>query len=357
MHMPPPIHGASLMGLYIHNSEMINNSFDCRYINLMIAKSIEDVQKFGVKKLFRYIILLVNLIIQLLSFKPAIVYFTPNSCGKPFYKEFPIMLLLKLMGRRVVAHYHNSGVSNRSNRWIDNFLYRIFFIHTKVILLSERLYPEFAKYVIKENVHICPNGIPDTNVQFKRILDTKKVPVLLFLSNLLTEKGVWTLIDALAELHNRNVRFKCIIAGNESAEISEKQLEKVLINKKLSDVVSYYGPAYGDIKIKLFMSANIFVFPSYKECFPLVLLEAMQYGLPCITTNVGGIPDIVQSGINGLVCKTHDTNSLAKNIKYLLDNPKEGLKMGQMGRVLYKNNFTIEKFYIEFRKSLLWALE
>ncbi len=351
--MPPPIHGASVMGQYIHNSELINQTFTCRYVNLMIASSIEDIQKFGVKKLIRYIKLLIRIIIQVISFRPHLVYFTPNACGNPFYKEFPIMVLLKLMGRRVVAHYHNKGISTRSDRWFDNLLYRIFFYHTKVILLSERLYPEFAKYVRREDLQICPNGIPATEMlQFERKVDNQKIPVLLFLSNLLVAKGVWTLMDALDELNKREVEYKCIIAGSESAEISGKQLQYVIDEKGLSDKVSYYGPAYGNVKIDLFKRSDIFVFPTHKECFGLVLLEAMQSGLPCVTSNEGGIPDIVHNGVNGYINDVQSIESLIISIERLLLQHELRLDMGKKGREIYERHFTIETFYLRLKNIL-----
>lgn len=62
MHMPPPVHGAAMVGKYIHDSKIVNDSFDCRYENMMLASSLEDIGKGGVKKVF-------NLLSQLKRFK------------------------------------------------------------------------------------------------------------------------------------------------------------------------------------------------------------------------------------------------------------------------------------------------
>ena len=51
MHMPPPVHGASMMGEYIHDSKVINEAFDCHYLNLTLAKDINDIGKGGIRKL------------------------------------------------------------------------------------------------------------------------------------------------------------------------------------------------------------------------------------------------------------------------------------------------------------------
>lgn len=55
LHMPPPVHGAAMMGKYIHDSKMINETFDCHYINLATAKDIKDIGKVGLKKLISFL--------------------------------------------------------------------------------------------------------------------------------------------------------------------------------------------------------------------------------------------------------------------------------------------------------------
>ena len=62
LHLPPPVHGAAMVGKYIHDSELINSEYDCHYINLAIASSLEDIGKVGIKKLWHFI--------QLLNFFP-----------------------------------------------------------------------------------------------------------------------------------------------------------------------------------------------------------------------------------------------------------------------------------------------
>ncbi len=101
LHLPPPIHGAAMMGKYIQESELVNSSFDCFCINLATAGSLSDIGHISLKKLLKYFFLLKHI----------------------FYKRF--------------------------------------FSNLKVILLAENLYKDMAKYVKREDVYICPNGIPN----------------------------------------------------------------------------------------------------------------------------------------------------------------------------------------------------
>jgi hypothetical protein len=160
MHMPPPVHGAAMMGRYIHDSKAINDAFDCHYINLTMAQGMDDIGKLRLGKLEKFVCLLFLICKSILVIRPDLVYVTPNACGTAFYKDFFIVELSKMMGCKVIIHYHNKGVASRQNHCLDNMLYKCFFHHVKVILLAESLYPDVRKYVSHDDIYICANGIP-----------------------------------------------------------------------------------------------------------------------------------------------------------------------------------------------------
>lgn len=109
MHMPPPVHGAAMVGQYIHDSKLINDKFDSHYINLTTAKSLQDIGKGGIKKLWKFVCLLARIVKSLFSIHPQMVYVTPNSHGGAFYKDFVVVELIKLLVYKVIVHYHNRG--------------------------------------------------------------------------------------------------------------------------------------------------------------------------------------------------------------------------------------------------------
>lgn len=160
LHLPPPVHGAAMMGKYIHDSRAINETFDCHYINLTTAKDLTDIGKVGLHKMGQFVRLLNRIRKEVKRLKPRLAYVTPNAQGGAFYKDFLVVQMLKMMGCKVVIHYHNKGVATRQNKPTDNLLYRLFFRKLKVILLAEPLYDDIRKYVAREDVQICPNGIP-----------------------------------------------------------------------------------------------------------------------------------------------------------------------------------------------------
>ena len=349
LHLPPPVHGAAMVGQYIHDSAVIKAAFESRYLNLATAAGLEDIGRFKMRKIVSFFRLLWQVFRQVRTFRPDLVYITPNAKGGAFYKDFVVVMLLKSLGCQVVAHYHNKGVATRQDRAIDDCLYRRFFKRLKVILLSERLYPDVQKYVEKTDVLVCPNGIPEISLRSDRRqkdANHDRVPRLLFLSNLLIEKGVLVLLDALKRLKETGCPFVCDIIGGETAEIDTERLAQELKARDIQDVVSYGGKRYGPDKAACLAQADIFVFPTFyqNECFPLVLLEAMQYGLPIVTTDEGGIADIVKDGENGLICEKNNPEDLAGTIRRLLSDRPLRIQMGQDGYGKFKAQFTVAVF-------------
>ena len=352
LHLPPPIHGAAMMGKYIQESELINSSFDCFCINLATAGSLSDIGHVSLEKLLKYLLLLRYISHVVKEIRPELVYITPNAGGKAFFKDFIVVQMLKSMGCKIIAHYHNKGVSVYQSKWVYNFFYKRFFSNLKVILLAENLYKDIAKYVKREDVYICPNGIPSSCKEEMEARRNNVIPHLLFLSNLLISKGVIVLLDALKILKEKEYTFVCQFIGGETAEINAVQFFEEVNKRELSDLVTYVGRKVREEKEAFFRQADIFVFPTYYETFGLVNLEAMEYKLPVISTNEGGIPDIVKDGENGLICEKQNPVSLADCIAKLLDDEELRVKMGSAGHEKFCREFTLDKFENRMRDIL-----
>ena len=198
LHLPPPIHGAAMVGQFIRQSERLNSSFECNYLNLQTSRKLTDTGKGLFNKLFRFIALYIKVIYQLSTSRNDLCYMTLNTKGAAFYKEIIIVFLLKLFRQKIVYHFHNKGVSNSSARFIDNLLYKFAFKNTRSILTSKFLYNDIKRYVDVENVYYCYNGIPPHAKSFFSANNGQKDkrPKIIFLSNIIREKGVWVLVEA-----------------------------------------------------------------------------------------------------------------------------------------------------------------
>lgn len=342
--LPPPVHGSAMVSQYIKDCKELQEDFVCDFVNLSTSRSIDEIGKSSLMKYIRFIGAYFITFWKLLTHRYALCYLAITCQGMGFLKDAPFVLLCKLFGRKVVIHQHNKGMSKcvdkQPYKWLLPFVYR----NTKVILLSWYLYPDIEKVVKKEQVLICPNGIPelfDNEPHFER---NNEAPHLLFLSNLVPSKGVYVLLDACKMLKDKGYKFVCDFVGGESKEISRNIFEKAVTERGLKGFVIYHGPQYGDDKKKFFADADIFIQPTYEDCFPLTLLEAMQYKLPIISTDEGAVPDIVIYEKNGYICQRKDSVSTANAIEKLLDDKNLRIQMGESGYTFFKDRFTLYVF-------------
>lgn len=349
---PPPIHGSAVMSQYIKDSKLINDTFDCDYINLSTSRRIDEIGKYNPIKIWRLFVAFFNLTWKLTIKHYDLCYLAITCHGIGFLKDAPFVLLCKLFRRQVVIHQHNKGMSKDVERWLYRWLLPLTYKNVKVILLSQRLYPDIEKVVPKENVYICPNGIPEVGNKYKET--NNEIPHLLFLSNLMESKGVIVLLDALKLLMGNGLSFICDFVGGETKEMDSVLFEKEVDKRDIHQMVSYKGQKFAKGKWKCFSDADVFVFPTFyhNECFPLVLLEAMQYGVPIVTTDEGGIPDIVKEGVNGLICEKKNPESLANCIEMLLTNNTFREECGRKGRELFENKYSLHTFECRMKEIL-----
>ena len=175
---------------------------------------------------------------------------------------------------------------------------------------------------------------------------------LLFLSNLIPSKGVYVLLDACKMLKDRGVAFQCNFVGGESKEMDRRVFGEAVKERGLEGHVLYHGPKYGEEKEQYWRMADVFVQPTYEDCFPLTILEAMQHGLPVVSTDEGAVPDMVADGENGFVCRRKDAEGLAQALERLLQDEALRHRMGAEGYRRYKENFTLQCFEQRFTEIL-----
>lgn len=372
MHMPPPIHGASVMGQYIKDSSLVNEAFDCHYINITTAKNLEDIGKGNFNKYGIFFKKVIQVVHAISSMKPSIIYMTPCTTGGPFFKDnlmlnfAKIAAMLRSRKSKFVIHLHNKGVQTMQSDWKYSMMYRYYFSNLKVILLGESLYHDVSTFVKREDVLICPNGIPDTNVHPEE-KKNNKVPRILWLTHIMKTKGLIEFLDALKILKMKGLPFAVDFIGGITGEITLGEFEDEIEMRGLSDIVEYHGNKYGQKKDEFLRNSDIFVLPSYTEAFPLTILEAMQYSLPVVASNVGGINSQVEDGVNGFLLGgtepimqntfRPDPVELASKLELLICDPEMRQGMGKEGRRRFEAHFTLPVFERRFTDALEYVVK
>jgi glycosyltransferase involved in cell wall biosynthesis len=198
-----------------------------------------------------------------------------------------------------------------------------------------------------EKLFVVPNGANFANFIYapngKRYLNNEKFNIL-FLSNLIREKGLFDVLSAIPEIARFAENIEFVFAGDWQDKETKLEFGRFMkVHSKLS--IKLLGPAYEKSKFDLFSSADIFVLPTYypAEGHPWVIVEAMAAGLPIITTDQGAITESVKDGVNGFIVEKRNPRQIAEKIKFLIDHPDIRKKMGEESRRLYLENFTEEK--------------
>lgn len=153
---------------------------------------------------------------------------------------------------------------------------------------------------------------------------------LLFVGRLEPEKGLPFLVQCVAVLkeQNKNVHLDIVGSG-----VEEERLQTLVQNLSVSKEVSFHGyVAFGESLFSYYRAADFFVLPSLSEGIPNVLMEAMAFGIPIISTSVGGIAGVIRHKENGLLVEPGSATALAEAITELIDDPKLTADLGRRAK-------------------------
>lgn len=343
LHVPPPVHGSAIMGQHIVNSNLIKTSFDAGFININTSRSIFEIGKTPFYKFVRFLAVLIRLITELFKRRPDLCYVAVTSKGPALYKDAVIVFFVKLFSVKIIYHFHNKGVSENQFCVFNRMLYRFLFVGTNAILLSKHLYYDVEKYFAEKQVYYCPNGIPLNRTSLKKARNRTGPIKILFLSNLIKSKGVFLLLESCKLLNQMSLDFLCVFVGGEG-DIDRELFQKKVDDLGLCEKVKYMGAMFGPQKESVLSEADIFVHPTLNDCFPLVLLEAMQFCLPVVSTVEGGIPEIVEDKKNGFLVSCKDAKLVAEKLDLLIRDKRIREEMGLAGRKKFEGNFTLDVF-------------
>lgn len=212
----------------------------------------------------------------------------------------------------------------------------------------------------KEKIKIIPNGIhlnefdiPFSKEESRNKLDIPpETRVILFVGHLLPHKGPDVLLKAVPQILKMLKNIKVIYLG--SGQMQNK-LHNMSLEMNINDNVDFGG--YIDDKFEkalYYKAADVLAVPSLSESFGIVNLEAMASGIPIVGSDVGGIPDVVVDGKNGIIVPPNDSRLLANAILNLLDDDSLRARLGKNGKKMvssYSWSQIAEKTEIVYEES------
>lgn len=334
------------MNYHLVNSEKIKDNFNINVVNLQFARSIEEITKFTIRKIYLAVYYSFVITRKILVQKPDLVYFTFSLNGYAFYRDAFYVFLIKLLKRKIVLHLHGKGIQAEIARsTLKKHWYKRIFRNTSVICLSQILTNDI-KDVYNEVPYVVTNGIPEwPSAKEAKFHGENHISQILYLSNYIRDKGIIVLIEALRILKDHGEVFNARLVGA-PADLKIGELQSLIIESDLSGCVQITGPLYDQQKISELAQADIFVFPTnyFNEACPLVILEAMQFGLPVVSTFEGGIPEMVIQNETGFLVESKNPQMLADKLALLLNDRELRTKMGNLGLKRFSEYYTFEKF-------------
>jgi glycosyltransferase involved in cell wall biosynthesis len=322
------------------------------FYNKQQIKSIVLTTTYQKASLYVFLKSIIELTFRCLFVRPEIVHLHIASRGSCLRKAVlaTICILLRVP---YIIHLHGGGFhsfyNNELNLLGKAFVRKIFKQSNRVIALSASWKDWLNETLKLINVTIVFNGTSPIDLPNK--IEPPENPTILFMGNIVKQKGVDDLIIAFKEI--LKVRPNAILELAGDGDISAyKNATRDIPN------IRFLGWINESQRLDALSRASVYCLPSYNEGLPMSILEAMSAGLPIISTNVGGIPEMVIPDINGYLVNPGSPKEIAENIMKIIQNPVIAKRLGNESKKLHSSLFSTEtmgasflKIYNEIKRS------
>jgi glycosyltransferase involved in cell wall biosynthesis len=262
---------------------------------------------------------------QILTARPAFAHLHTASDAS-FARKAIFCLWLQLFRVPVVLHVHGGGFVEYSasgwRRWLAD---RVLTAARCVIVLSEGLREQLARRFANTNMQVLANPLADPLLL--EIAPGAERRAVLYLGLLTKEKGAFDLVQAALRLQDRFPDLQLHLAGvGRSAEL------QAAVAHAPAGLLHLHGWVDVEQRRQLLQHCAIFCLPSYYEGMPMAVLEAMAAARPSVVTAVGGVPELLQHNVEGLLIAPGDIAALASALEQLLARPADAMAMGMAAR-------------------------
>jgi glycosyltransferase involved in cell wall biosynthesis len=350
---PPPYHGSS-----IYFKDFLETLASCPALEVLHVETsdkrndLNNLGKLDFKNLSTAFSSLVREAYLCVRYKPQIVYIPIAQNTFAYLRDGLFILVGKVFKTRVVVHLHGSYFRNfydQSPGYIKKFIDVTLRACDGAIVLGDKLRWIFEEWLPPDRIFVLPNFVVFQESQNFQKQGHKEQKVLTYLGNLYESRGIFDLLEAIKMVNEKSKgEFILQVAGkfvddpftSLTCETIQRKFDEYV--KALKGAVVYLGQiTAAEDKFHLLKNTDLFVFPSWYEGQPLVILEAMAAGCPVISTkDVGVIDETVIDGVTGILVEKQNPEKLAEAISFLLKNPELLTQMGKAGRKRYEACYT-----------------
>ncbi len=349
--LPPPYHGSTVYFQNLINSKIIKE-FEVFHLDTSDHRNLDNLSKLDFTNVYLALKNIVELVWMLIKTRPDLVYIPPATSLLPYLRDGLFILSASFFSHaKIISHMHRGDYFRTEFYEKSNLLTRFFIRWTlgkadTAIVLGKNLQSTFHEFV--KNIAVVPNGIrfdQFINKKFTFKQNNEEIAVS-YLGNLFKNKGILDILHAAKIVldKHKNVKFRFAGSWSQQEYKMKNQAFKSIRENNVQANVEFVGMVLSEAKEKFLVDTDIFVFPSWYEGFPLVILEAMAAGCPVISTkDVGAIPEVVVDGVSGILVEKQSPKQIAGAITKLIENTRLREKMGKAGRERFEKHYTMEK--------------
>ena len=353
---PPPFHGQAVMIQMLLDGPIEGVQF--HHVRMAFSNNMDQVGRFQLRKIIHLITVIFRIGTARIAHNAQILYYPPAGPNRvPVFRDVVLLFCTRWMFRRTVFHFHASGVSEliakfrpplRAMAWCA-------LGRPDAAIQMSNLIGQDAVWLKAKKVYVIPNAVLDEATRLdwnpldRLISSTKKI---LYVGTVCESKGILILLNACKQLRQAGVAFHLDVVGSYQPSDFSTEVQRIVREFELEEHVTLHGQKTGDNKWRMFLHANVFCFPSHyaSEGFPCVLLEAMCFALPVISTRWRGIPAIVEHGSTGYLIDVKDADELFVAMRKLFSDSKLMHAMGIAGRTKFLAQYSNKQHLQQMRQ-------
>lgn len=261
------------------------------------------------------------------------------SSRASFWRKSVFCLMARGLRRPYLLHMHGSEFMKFYDEEcgaLAKATVRSVFTHASLLIaLSEQWRENLARICPGATIEVLPNAVPLPDLDSRRADDGQMR--LVFLGRLGTRKGTFDLVRGFAAIANAFPGARLICAGDGAIDETRALAAAVGIGERV-ECPGWVDPQAGS---RLLAGATLFALPSHAEGLPMALLEAMAWGLPVLTTPVGGIPDAVRALENGYLINPGEPAEISRALETLLASAELRSRLGRAARATIEQRFSL----------------
>jgi glycosyltransferase involved in cell wall biosynthesis len=306
-------------------------------------------------RLYIYLNAICSLIYQILFTRSKKLAHVHMASKTSFYRKSLLIILLKSCNIPILVHLHGASYHifyRNSGALMQKYIKWIFSITDKTILLSDSWQEWYINAINTNQSSVIYNGVTDY-YNNKSLALLKRQNEILFLGRIGERKGIYDLLHAFQKVVKVIPDAILKIGGDGEVDKAKDLTSKLNLSKN----VEFLGWVNEEEKYKLLNNAKVYILPSYNEGLPMGLLEGMSAGLAVISTDVGGIPEVIENEKNGLLIKAGNKIQITNSLIKVLTNNQLLEELGESARKSFLKSFNskimtnkVEEIYDEILK-------